>query len=108
MPILNDLFIECQRTIIADKFSMIRFLNKDMAFMLQLKEKTKDPELVFHINCMIQSFQAHVRHLGGSIVDNRRWIHEREESLRLRDHKLDRNDGRNRSEGRDGREAAKE
>jgi replicative DNA helicase len=67
MPVLIDWYIETQKIIIADKISMIRFLNKDMAFMLQLKEKTKDPEFIFRINCMIQDFQKYVLHLGKSI-----------------------------------------
>jgi len=101
MPVLIDWYIETQKIIIADKISMIRFLNKDMAFMLQLKEKTKDPELIFRINCMIQDFQKYVLHLGKSIEKNRRWIREREE--RLRNHIVDRDEVRDRREKGSGR-----
>ena len=96
MSVLKDCYIENQENLIGEKLSMIRFLNKDMAFMLQLKEKARDPELIFQINCMIQDFQVHVCHLGRSIENNRRLISEREE--RLRNNLVDRNEVRNRPE----------
>ena len=81
-------------------FFELRFLNKDMGYMLQLREKWNNPKMAFEINIMIQGLQAYVRHLSESIENNRRWIREREKQLR--DNIELRNEGGDKSEERAG------
>ena len=52
--ISSDLYIMAQEEIMCNKRSLIRDLNKDLAYMLELREQTEDPEQECLINCIIQ------------------------------------------------------
>lgn len=97
---LNDWFIKVQEGLVKDKLTMIKFLNQDIAFNLQLKEKNENLKTIWMLEHFIKTNQEHIRVLGDSIQFNRGLIDERREELRLRDHLKHRDEiGAGRAEG---------
>ena len=89
----KDWFIEVQEGLVKDKLTMIKFLNQDIAFNLQLKEKIENLKTIWILEHLIKTNQEHIRSLGDSIQFNRRIIDERRKAIRVRDIIEHRNEG---------------
>lgn len=89
----KDWFIETQEEIIKEKLTMIKFLNKDIAFNLQLKEKIENLKTTWILEHCIKTNQEHIRVLGDSIQFNRELIDERRKKLTVRNNLKYRNEG---------------
>jgi len=87
----KDWFIQVQEELMCNKRSLIKYLNKDLAYMLVLRERTEDSEQEALLNIIIHDEQYVIRRIGQSMVFNRRMIHERKQQLR--NNKFDRDGG---------------
>jgi hypothetical protein len=65
------------------KRELMRFYEKDIAYMVHCLETIGDPKKQFLINCIIEGEREHLQHLGQSIETNKEWIRDAKRQERV-------------------------
>jgi len=82
------------------KRAFIQFLTEDIAWMAGRLERGASAKNTFTINIIIDGIQQHIRHLGESIEENKRWIRDARKQGGLQHNIVDSDEGRVEQGGR--------
>jgi len=93
-------YIARLEAIVDMKRDFIRFLVEDIAWMVGRLERGASAKNTFTINIIIDGMQQHIRHLGESIEENKRWIRDARKQGGLQHNIVDSDAGRAEPGGR--------